>query len=304
MKEEISKYLEVIKRAVSKIENLLGTETVQIQEIQEVQQIQAQAFSSSIDRNKFLSDVMSLDEWPVAIENHLCLPPTDKDKIDRANSNLLTMIDRSMEGVNFLDFGCGEGWLAQQAIHRGVAESTGYDIKHSKTWNTKSAKYTHIYNELSRSHYDIIVLFDVLDHCEDPISVMSQVKSLLKKDGSVYIRCHPWTGSYATHVCKQGLNKAYIHLFLTYEEIASQIQEPPIFTRIEKDAFTAYHWCFKDFEIQKERVYTEDLDPFFKQDEIKQMLALNNNLKQNEIEKFLKLMEIQMIDYTLVNKKF
>ena len=85
-----------------------------------------------------------------------------------------------------MDFGCGEGWIAKQVIERGTSESTGFDIKKSENWEKLTdVNFTNNFNDLKPSHYDVIILYDVLDHCEDPVTLMNQVKSLIKNDGKL-----------------------------------------------------------------------------------------------------------------------
>jgi SAM-dependent methyltransferase len=210
------------------------------------------------------------------------------------------MLDKKIEDLNFLDFGCGDGWIAQEALKRGATTSVGYDIKTSKNWSQiKKVKFTQNISELSSSFFDVIMLYDVLDHCVDPVKLMSQVKNLLKKDGVVYVRCHPWVSKHATHMYKQGINKAYFHLFLNYNEIKNLISQEPTFTRTEKEPIQAYHWWFNDFEIKKERFVKEPVSDFFFVDSFKQLLADEQQIPLDQIDDFLKKLEIQFVDYTL-----
>jgi hypothetical protein len=70
-------------------------------------------------------------------------------------------------------------------------------------------------------HLTIIVfLYDVLDHAIDAEQAyIKEAHRCLAPNGTVYVRCHPWTSKHATHLYKQGINKAYFHLFLTWDEI-------------------------------------------------------------------------------------
>ena len=182
-------------------------------------------------RKTHVEALMSIDCWPQAVHNYLLTSPMNKEsKINRSNAVLDTMLDRSIEKLEFLDFGCGDGWEARQALMRGAANVTGYDIQESLDWKEiDKVNFTTKFSDLKPNHYDVILLYDVLDHCQDPIEVMRQVKGLLKFGGKsvVFVRCHPWTSRHATHLYKQGINKAYIHLFLTDEEISDVIKRTP-----------------------------------------------------------------------------
>lgn len=259
-----------------------------------------------IVRKKHIDELMAIECWPVAVPDFLMAQDASvDDQINRANCVLDMMIDLpKLEGLTFLDFGCGDGWIAQEVMKRGVAESMGYDIKLNSNWqNLTGAKYTHIYNELKRNYYDVIMLYDVLDHCEDPLALMGQVKNILKRDGVVYVRCHPWTSKHASHLYKQGMNKAYMHLFLTYEEIHDIIGKDPMFTRIEKAPIEAYHWWFNEFDIKKERAVKDPVSDFFHVPSFKELLANEQKIPMDKIDEFLKNMEIQFLDFKLTPKK-
>jgi SAM-dependent methyltransferase len=256
-------------------------------------------------RKKHISDLMAIDCWPEAVPAFLVAKDAStEDQVNRANAVLDMMLDKNVEGTNFLDFGCGEGWIAQEALKRGVVESVGYDKEKHETWaKLKGVKTTNDYASLKRGHFDVVMLYDVLDHAHDPMEVMAQVKHVLKKDGSVYVRCHPWTSKHATHLYKQGVNKAYLHLFLRNLEIGDMINADVMFTREEKNAMEAYHWWFNNYEIKKERFVREPVGEFFFVPAFKELLANEQQIPVSEIDNFLKLMEVQFIDYVLTPKK-
>ncbi len=332
--EKIRKYLQVIERAKQLIEqeinDVQGTpealmqtimeepvikKTIQqtvIKEVEVAQPIAQPIAQPVVDkpdeawiaaRKKHVSDLMAIDCWPEAVKNHLIANSNKENQINRANSVLDATLDRPIENLSVLDFGCGDGWIARQAALRGATSVVGYDIVKSDNWNTiQKVKFTDDINELKEESFDVIILYDVLDHCKDPVGVMQKVKSLLRFGQSiVYVRCHPWTSRHATHVYKQGLNKAYVHLFLTQDEIREQINgEEPLFTRPEKTPLQAYHWWFNDLKIIKERVIKDEpLSSFFLVPSFKELIINEQQLKPNEVEGFFNDMQIQFIDFNL-----
>lgn len=257
-------------------------------------------------RKTHVEALMSIDCWPQAVHKYLLTSPMNKEsKINRSNAVLDTMLDRSIEKLEFLDFGCGDGWEARQALMRGAANVTGYDIQESLDWKEiDKVNFTTKFSDLKPNHYDVILLYDVLDHCQDPIEVMRQVKGLLKFGGKsvVFVRCHPWTSRHATHLYKQGINKAYIHLFLTDEEISRYLPEGEkvLFTRKEKTPFETYRWWFRDFKIVKEQpINDEKLSPFFLVPSFKDLVIQEQQLPPERVEDFFKDMEKQFVDITL-----
>ena len=326
--KELKKYLNVIKRAVSLIENMLDEKTkvefeaiVEIPEIdyakQKEEELRAKEEEARLKeeelriieeqrvaRKKHINDLMSIDCWPESVPNFLVNKEvSEKDQINRANAVLDMTLDKTLEGLNFLDFGCGDGWIAEEAKNRGASESFGYDILKSENWiNLKNAIYTNDYSILKKDNFDVIMLYDVLDHCHDPIELMGQVRECLRKDGVVYVRCHPWTSKHANHLYKNGINKSYIHLFLNYHEIYDLTENAPLFTRIEKYPLRAYHYWFSNFNISKERFIKESVSEFFFVPSFKELLAYEQKIPINQIDDFLNTMAIQFIDYKLKAK--
>ncbi len=317
--EKIRKYLQVIERAKQLIEQELngvqGSPEALMQVIEErtfvpqpdiqpiVQQTVVQPPDDSwlIARKKHIGDLMAIDCWPEAVANYLITNNTKENQINRANTILDSILDRSIEGLNVLDFGCGEGWVARQAVFRG-ANVTAFDIVEHPNWNTiQKVNFVKDISELKEESFDVIILYDVLDHCKDPVGVMQKVKSLLKFGKSiVYVRCHPWTSRHATHVYKQGLNKAYVHLFMTEGEINDQIKGEVMFTRPEKFPLEAYHWWFHDFKIIKEHsIKDEPLSQFFLVPSFKELIVNEQQLKPNEVETFFASLSVQFIDFQL-----
>jgi len=317
--DNVRKYLEVIKRATQLIERELTTPGTPEQLMGEinmpappappVQNIVSPEEPKPLNKEEFearqkhIQDLMAIDCWPEAVPDYLVNDETKENQINRANMVLDWLIDRPIEGKDFLDFGCGDGWITKQALNRGVETSTGYDIKESPNWaNIEGVTFTTDLGSLSNDGYDVIMLYDVLDHCEDPVGVMQTVKGLLKFNGGVvYVRCHPWTSKHATHAYKQGLNKAFIHLFLTWEEIDELLgDQEPMFTRKEISPTDAYHWWFHEFNIVKERfVKGEPVSNFFLVESFKDLVIQQQQLPQERIASFFKDMEIDFIDYIL-----
>jgi SAM-dependent methyltransferase len=252
-------------------------------------------------RAKHIQELLHIEDWPESVP--LYNPEQVVDQAQRANAILDLVLDRKMMGMHFLDFGCGDGWIAKQIADRGVAASTGYDIVQSDNWaNFPDVKFMTTLDGLAPHSFDVIMLYDVVDHCEDPIKVMSDVMSLLKFDGVAYVRCHPWTSKHGAHLHKEGINRAYMQLFLTWGEIADLLGKPPMFTRPEKRPIEAYRWWFKDFEICKERMIKEPVNQFFLHPSFKTLLGTEQQLNDNELKRLLKEMECQFIDYKICPK--
>ena len=328
-KDKVEKYLQVIKRAVLLIQEqfdsvdedvmqeILGEvdkknttdknqpkKTFSVDSTVVVKKNKNVSDEHKILRQKHVKDLMEIDCWPEAVPNFLSNGGvSDGDQINRANAVLDMMLDRSVENLNFLDFGCGEGWIANEVVKRGVATSTGDDLWTKSNWvKFDKPTFTNLFSDLKSEYYDLIILYDVIDHCDNPLDVVDKIKSLLAPNGIVYVRCHPWISKHGSHVYKQGLNKSYIHLFLTYEELTENIDEPPLFVRRELNPLDAYQHWFNDFEISKERVIREELGEFFLVPDFKELVITEQELPEERHEKFFEDMEIQFVDYVLGKK--
>jgi SAM-dependent methyltransferase len=308
--QRIRQYLKVIRRAASLIEDCLDgrdlperTEEPIIATSNEAEESPDVLEDSQTDRESRVNELLESEDWPEAVAPYSITNETSRqDQIDRANAVLDMMLDRSVKGCNFLDFGCGEGWIAHQALERGAETSTGFDVKADPNWEELSeVNFTDDLKDVKRNHYHAVILYDVLDHCEDPVKAMEDVHKAVRDDGFVYVRCHPWTASHATHIYRK-LNKAYTHLFLTWEEIKNKINEPPMYTRMELDPITAYHWWFKDFKIIKERIIREPVPEFFLQQEMKDIMMQTMGLSLEEVEPFCERMSMKFVDYLLAPK--
>lgn len=286
---EILKYIENIELNLAAIKEALKTINV----VSDGPEIHP-------DRLKHIRALMSIDCWPEAMDVSDIAEESVEQQQDRARIILDTVLDESLEGKNFLDFGCGDGWMVHDACRRG-ANAVGYDIKASSNWNEL---FTNDIDSLRPNSFDVVFMYDVLDHCvniDDPTIVMERVKKLLKKNGVVYIRCHPWVSKHATHLCKQGLNKAYIHLFLRWDEF-EYLGYKPMATRMETDPLKAYHWWFRNFKIVEERIHKEPVSDFFFVPSFKQLVIEEQKLDGDRRDAFFSDMQYQFIDFRLINK--
>lgn len=321
---EIRKYLSVIKRAIAYIEaNLepddnglietLANETgprvpapentrTHVVADNKPSGIATGRGTQSI-RAEYVAEIMGIKDWPPALPGHAVATPTEADQINRANAVLDAVLAVPLAGKNFLDFGCGAGWIASESCNRGTASSTGYDIEVYPEWSQKrKGGFTSRYSDLVPGFYDVIMLYDVLDHCEDPAILMEQVRKCLAPGGTIYVRCHPWTSRHGNHLYKRGLNRAYIHLFLNETEIQEITKQPPFFTRKEMRPSDCYSKYFKAFEIKKENFIKEPVEDFFNSLAMRQHLMNEIQVGNKELDHFLKTMEIQMVDFVLKAK--
>jgi len=165
-----------------------------------------------------LIELINSNKWPQAVPSVL-ICKTDEDKVERAE-NILNLIvdDKNLIKKRFLDFGCGEGSVVIAAKNRGAELSIGYDPSLNDSTNDS------LTNNLDaiKQHglFDTILIYDVLDHSDDPVSILKTAFNLLSTEGVILLRTHPWTSRHGAHAYNT-INKAYIHLFLNEDTLKS-----------------------------------------------------------------------------------
>ena len=249
-----------------------------------------------------IDKLLHMDNYPEAVSPHLIARENSpSDQIKRANACLDMIIDCPTDGIAFLDFGCGEGWMAKQILDKGVAKSVGYDIDGKENWKTiQNVFFTTKLEEVTDQTYDMIFLYDVLDHMlGNPKETMDLLYDLLNPSGVIYVRCHPYTSRHAAHLHQNGLNKAYLHLFLNKDELDEIVGKPTMFVRPETNPQEAYRWWFDKFKVCNSpgRMCEKPVDPFFEQPYFREMLQ--EQFPDRKIKDIMNDLAIDFIDFVL-----
>jgi len=97
----------------------------------------------------------------------------------------------SLNIVNFLDIGCGEGYSLLEAYNRGW-EPFGIDIFDNRSEEIKKIKNHFVKSDLldaffPDNYFDIIYLDSVLEHLTNPLEYLVEIKRILKKGGLLYV---------------------------------------------------------------------------------------------------------------------
>lgn len=168
-----------------------------------------------------LLSLVNSDKWPESVDSSLiCDENSEDEKLERAEFIIDSIQEPHLNGKKFLDFGCGEGHVVVKSKNQ-ASFSVGYDIlkQGNLKWEDDSLLLTTDIDKVkNNAPYDIILLYDVLDHCDNPTEVLSLLNNLLTNDGVVYIRVHPWCSRHGSHQYKT-LNKAFIHLVFNQNEL-------------------------------------------------------------------------------------
>jgi 2-polyprenyl-3-methyl-5-hydroxy-6-metoxy-1,4-benzoquinol methylase len=229
------------------------------------------------EETKNLVHLLASDEWPEAAPSYLICDDSETDKKERAES-IIDYVDESLKEKKFLDFGCGEGHVAATANNSAIL-SVGYDKKKTGnlTWEHESPLLTtDIEKVRDFAPYDHVLIYDVLDHSEDPTQILTTLRSLCSEDSKVYVRCHSWMSRHGSHLYRQ-VNKAYIHLVFTQQELQQMglIIEPTL--QYLAPILTQKKW-FENagFEVTSECVVECAVESFFRRAEIEKRLPKIN----------------------------
>lgn len=179
-----------------------------------------------------LKALLESDKWPKAADARYICKKEPSDFIKRAEGIINLIIEEPLQNKRFLDFGCGAGYVSKIAAEtKNPTFAVGYDIVRTEdlSWESESNNWlltTNFAKVAAKGPYDVILLYDVLDHVDSPEELMSKIESLLSPGGSLYIRCHPWCGRHGGHLYHE-LNKAFVHLIFTDEELTKLGLKPP-----------------------------------------------------------------------------
>ena len=123
----------------------------------------------------FLKGLLKSDKWPQAVNPlQICDEDSEQLKRERADGILSIILEAKLNNKHFLDFGTGEGHVANEAANQGATISVGYDIKVPDkspfTWDKMEDKClltTDFEQVKATGPYNLILFYDVLDHVRE-----------------------------------------------------------------------------------------------------------------------------------------
>ena len=176
-----------------------------------------------------------------------------EEKGRRAQAGIvLKKIAKFKKSGKLLDIGCGPGFFLDEAKRRGW-ETRGADLSR---WSRDYAK-EHFNVEvfqglLGDAHFpdrsfDVIVMNDVIEHLEDPKSVLREVRRILKNDGVIYIST-PDIQSFLSRFLRAkwwGINKYHLFYFSkkTIEKLFDEIGFKPLRYSPYPRVFSLNYWA-------------------------------------------------------------
>lgn len=257
---------------IEKIEELRSLLKKQEQEI-ETLKIEASQINIA-DEFDTLKILLESSKWPSAVAPSLiCDISSEQDKQDRAEGILDVIVDVHLENLAFLDFGCGSGHVNNRSLTQNPRVSVGYDIKKHDNWdewpdNEKTLYTTDWEKVKSKGPYNIVLIYDVIDHMdseEEVIDNLKKIKEVMAPKAKIYIRTHPWCSRHGTHLYHK-INKAFIHLVFNDKELEKLgYKNEPLLKTIHP--LKTYDYWFKTagFNILHMQQNTHiEVEPFFR----------------------------------------
>jgi 2-polyprenyl-3-methyl-5-hydroxy-6-metoxy-1,4-benzoquinol methylase len=261
--------------------------------------------NEDLDTFEKLKKALESERWVEAVNPNLVIDlNSDFDKVERGRGIIELMIEENLKGLNFLDFGCGEGFSTNYAAEIGANIAVGYDVANKK-WDNFVSKdnmaFTTSFDDVvNKGPYDVVIAYDVIDHPinEHPLDLVKKMASVLKPDGKIYLRTHPFTSRHATHLYYD-LNKSYLHLVFREDELkqlvpASKEQLNNFGVIYPLKTYKGY-FGEAGLKVLNERMIKDQVEPFFKIPKVAERIM--ERLKVNQFPEFQ--LSIQFIDFCL-----
>lgn len=256
-----------------------------------------------VDPLLHLKNFVNLPEWVEAVPPDLiCDETSHEDKMDRARGiRDIFYSGYAFEGKKILDLGTGYGHLVEAITERNPAFVVGYDIRNEfQVGNKSNSLLTNSWDDVvNNGPYDLIYLYDVLDHVENdsPAGVLNAAKLVLADNGVIRMRCHPLISRHGGHTYNK-VNKSYAHLILTKEELASlghDFKNYPTQRVIYPMKMYRGLIAGAGLKMVSENVVTEPAEQFFLEGESEK--RIKNNLGIGSL--LIPQMGMQFLDYTV-----
>ncbi len=247
----------------------------------------------------------SFENWPAAVDVHSIVDESDVEMIKvRAIQIIAELSAHYNDETSFLDFGCGNGSIAAEMADY-VNNSIGYDVKHSEHWSQYDHPNLKLTDDpmllIQRAPFNLILLYDVLDHALDPIDVLKQVAGMLADDGVVVVRVHPWVSRHGAHQYL-GFNRAFAHLVLSDAELLQRGVNVKYSQRVIRPLATYDSWFgTAGLAIRTRKAEIVEPEPFFRGQVLDQIIKSVWDGKLDAVTA-RKIMSNNFIDYVLVKE--
>lgn len=114
-----------------------------------------------------------------------------ESQVKRATAQLSYVSQNHKGSLNLVDFGAGAGSFVKAAIDNGWE---AYGIEHSDSAIARAKDFygVNLYKEFQGEKVDVVTMWDVIEHLQDPQDTLEMVAKTLKEDGLLVVE----TGNY------------------------------------------------------------------------------------------------------------
>ena len=181
-----------------------------------------------------------------------------KENLDCYLKNCVRSCQKSSSPLRLLDVGCGTGLLLERASKLGLSVE-GVEISKPLVQRVKNDFGYKVYEDVlthldfSESSFDIVTLYDLIEHLEDPVGNLEKVYKILKNGGILFILT-PNENALLRKICRLGYFMSFRHLkepmeLLYYRHHISYFNQKSLFLLLKRTGFEVIDWETKNPEL-------------------------------------------------------
>jgi len=268
------------------------------------------AYANSLSDNKLIPiDLTQIETmllgWPRAVDPALITDQNDEDSLQYRALQILSIMPISIKDLNVLDIGCGTGHLAVEMSYQAKSV-VAYDVD-TKAYGdfSQSTNLTFaqdIEQVQQNGPYDFIVMYDVLDHAKgDPLDLLKTAQQLIKQDGTIFLRTHPWVSNTGGHLYET-MNYGFLHLYLTPYEMSKLGYKLPYNIKATRPMAMYEDWINRaGLKIESRTIKAQPINDFFKKEAVINRIIQVTWADKIQPDQALKILKNDTIDYVLKN---
>lgn len=192
-----------------------------------------------------------------------------KYRIKRFGRERVNLISRFKKKGNLLDIGCGNGWFLEAAKSKFKVSGVEENLQLCKFVKDKlKIKVYNSLKKLKKNSFDVVTLFDVIEHVKNPILFLKEINRFLKKNGIILIFT-PNSESLGFHYLKEKNNLIIPPYHLTYFNLKS------------------FNYLPKNFKVIYKKTFGMDFFDIFAHQRDTKNILLDKNIDLNKSQKIL-----------------